>query len=94
MGRIIRIGPETGMRPARPQPAVALHRLVLAAAIALGPVVAPALSRAENEQTILAIVNDDPITAFDVNQRIALMVIGNDAVNKRVQDRMKAESSP
>ena len=48
-------------------------------------------ARAESEQAILAIVNDEPITAFDVNQRIALMVLGDDAVNQRVQNSMKAE---
>ncbi|MEZ5925089.1 MAG: SurA N-terminal domain-containing protein [Hyphomicrobiaceae bacterium] len=57
----------------------------------LGVLLAPATANAESEQAILAIVNDDPITAFDVNQRIALMVVGSDQINRRVQERMKAE---
>lgn len=61
---------------------------LIAAAILFGPV-SPA--SAQNEQAILAIVNDEPITVFDVNQRIALMVLGDDAVNKRVQSQMQAE---
>ncbi len=65
---------------------VAVLALALtAAAGALGP------AHAENEQAILAIVNDEPITAFDVNQRIALMILSDDSVNQRVQGRMKSE---
>lgn len=68
-------------------------RSILAVALALALAVfalSPAAG-AENEQAILAIVNDEPITVFDVNQRIALMLLGDDAVNKRVQERMQAE---
>jgi peptidyl-prolyl cis-trans isomerase SurA len=82
--------PETGM----PRHPVTRYVFVIAAlmAIAFGVLFATGSTlRAESEQAILAIVNDEPITVFDVNQRIALMVLGNDAVNKRVQDRMKAE---
>lgn len=68
----------------RPMAAAAL----LIAAVFGGP--APS-AQAENEQAILAIVNDEPITVFDVNQRIAFMVMSSDTVNKRVQERMKAE---
>lgn len=62
--------------------------LVSAAMLAAGGL-GPA--HAESEQAILAIVNDEPITVFDVNQRIALMVLSDDSVNQRVQDRMKSE---
>lgn len=66
---------------------LAFAGLLLAASAGLW---APSV-KAENEQAILAIVNDEPITVFDVNQRIALMVMSSDTVNKRVQERMKAE---
>lgn len=69
---------------ARRTTVLALLLASVAGAIATG-------AQAENEQAILAIVNDEPITVFDVNQRIALMVMSSDTVNKRVQERMKAE---
>lgn len=44
--------------------------LLAAVALVAGAVPLPA---AENEQAILAIVNDEPISAYDVNQRMRLM---------------------
>lgn len=70
---------------------LARHTTVLALLLACVIGTAATDAGAENEQAILAIVNDEPITVFDVNQRIALMVMSSDTVNKRVQERMKAE---
>lgn len=89
MGESLGLALEAGMTRAKQQLIARLAAVALAFAATL--VVAPHAARAENEQAILAIVNDEPITVFDVNQRIALMLLGNDAINKRVQGRMEAE---
>jgi peptidyl-prolyl cis-trans isomerase SurA len=86
--------PDMGRESAMLRAHVIRHASVFAlltAMLAATLLIAVTPIRAESEQAILAIVNDEPITLFDVNQRIALMVLGDDAVNRRVQERVKAE---
>ena len=68
---------------------LAVITLLLAASITL---LSPP-AHAESEQAILAIVNDEPITVFNVNQRIAFMVISSEAVDERDFGRHEVPNS-
>ncbi len=67
---------------------------VLAWAVSLGlalllPPGAGALARAASEQTIIALVNDEPISAYDVEQRINLILLSSPQVGKRLKAVLK-----
>lgn len=44
----------------------------------------------EGGVTIVALVNDEPVTRFDVDQRISLMMLGASEVNQRLRAKLKS----
>jgi peptidyl-prolyl cis-trans isomerase SurA len=92
-----------GARPARLAAAtlLALHGLVaLEAAHAQGksgkPTVTaratPAAAADRPVQSIVALVNDEPITGYEIEQRVALAMLGAPEVQKKLQARLKSPS--
>ncbi|MEZ5774401.1 MAG: SurA N-terminal domain-containing protein [Hyphomicrobiaceae bacterium] len=77
------------------KPAPRLVALALAALVLVslaGFVTAPGRA-AESEQAILAVVNDEPISAYDVNQRVAMLMLsgaGGD-VNAKLRAELKSK---
>lgn len=43
-------------------------------------------------QSIVALVNDEPITGYEIEQRVALAMLGNQETQKRLQARLKSPS--
>ena len=50
-------------------------------------------SYAQSEQSIIVLVNDDPISAYDVNQRLKLRLANNPAVRRMLKARVKTKST-
>jgi peptidyl-prolyl cis-trans isomerase SurA len=43
-----------------------------------------------NSQSIVALVNDDPITGYEIEQRIKLALMGTPELQKKLQERLKS----
>lgn len=69
----------------------ALSRLGLAVLLLAGPLLAPSIVRAAAER-ILVVVNDEPVTATDVDQRISLFMLGAPGLKERLQAKIKDPS--
>ncbi len=86
-------------------PAVAVRALVALSLVALPaglcaqdkPVATAKATQAEPSadrpiQSIVALVNDEPITGYEIEQRVALSMLGAPEVQKKLQARLKSPS--
>ncbi len=68
-----------------------LTAMLVAIAVACAVVLASPQARAESDQTIYVLVNDEPISAFDVSQRVKLMRMQGGGASPQAAAKFKAE---
>lgn len=77
----------------RRAPAAAGFALALAlAGLAAAALPHPALAVSSSTQSIVALVNDDPITGYEVEQRIKLATLGTPDIQRALQARLKSKN--
>lgn len=72
--------------------ATALLGLVAACAATIAIPPAAAYAASTSTQSIVALVNDDPITGYEVEQRIKLALLGTPDIQRALQKRLKSKN--